>query len=32
MYPVNIIGFCNRNDKFLFTAGGDGNMYFWDYD
>lgn len=32
MYPVNSIGFNSRNDKFLYTAGGDGNMYFWDFD
>ena len=31
MFPVNTVGFNPRNDKFLYTAGSDGNMYFWDY-
>ena len=32
MYPVNCVGFNPRNDKFLYTAGGEGNMYYWDFD
>ena len=31
MFPVNTIGFNPRNEKFLYTGGGDGNLYFWDY-
>jgi len=32
MYPVNAIGFNPRYDKFMYTAGGDGNMFFWDFE
>ena len=32
MYPVNAIGFNPRYDKFLYTAGADGNMFYWDHE
>jgi len=32
MYPVNSIGFNVRNKKFLYTAGSEGNLFFWDYE
>lgn len=30
MHPVNAIGFNSRNENFVFTAGSEGKMYFWD--
>lgn len=30
LYPVNSIGFNSRNKSFLYTAGSDGIIYFWD--
>jgi len=32
MFPVNAIGFNSRNKKYLFTAGAEGNIFYWDYD
>jgi hypothetical protein len=31
MFPVNFIGFNKRYDKYVYTAGSEGNMFFWDY-
>lgn len=31
LYPVHSMGFNSRSQDFLFTAGGDGNLVFWDY-
>lgn len=30
MHPVNAMGFNCRNENFVFTAGSEGKMYFWD--
>ena len=32
MYPVNSIGFNERNSEFIFTCGSDGTMNYWDYE
>lgn len=32
MFPVNFIGFNKRNDKYVYTGGSEGQMYFWDYE
>lgn len=31
MYPVNFIGFNPRYDKYLYTGGSEGAMFFWDF-
>jgi len=31
LYPVNSLGFNPRSNVFLFTAGGDGMLNFWDH-
>lgn len=31
MYPVNFIGFNSRYDKYLYTGGSDGTLYYWDF-
>lgn len=31
LYPVHSLGFNPRSSDFLFTAGGDGNLIFWDF-
>lgn len=30
MYVTNSIGFNPRYESFVFTAGSEGKMYFWD--
>mmetsp|Transcript_1223 Transcript_1223/g.176 ORF Transcript_1223/g.176 Transcript_1223/m.176 type:complete len:98 (+) Transcript_1223:191-484(+) len=30
MHPVNAMGFNPRNENFVFTAGSEGKIYFWD--
>lgn len=32
LYPVHSIGFHPSSKNFVFTAGGDGTMTFWDYE
>jgi mRNA export factor len=32
LYPVHSIGFHPNSKNFVFTAGGDGTMTFWDYE
>jgi len=32
LYPVNSVGFNPRSPNFLFTAGGNGVLSFWDFD
>jgi len=31
LYPVHAIGFHPKTKQFVFTAGGEGNIFFWDY-
>jgi len=31
LYPVHAIGFHPKSKNFVYTAGGEGNMFFWDY-
>lgn len=31
LYPVHAIGFNPKPNNFVFTAGGDGNIFYWDY-
>lgn len=31
LYPVHGIGFHPKSKNFVYTAGGEGNIYFWDY-
>ena len=31
LYPVHGIGFHPSSKHFLYTAGGEGNLFFWDY-
>jgi len=31
LYPVHAIGFHPKSKNFVFTAGGEGNICFWDY-
>lgn len=30
MYQVNSMGFNTRNENFIYTAGADGKLQFWD--
>jgi len=31
LYPVHAIGFHPKSKNFVYTAGGEGSMFFWDY-
>jgi len=31
LYPVHAIGFHPKSKNYVFTAGGEGNIFFWDY-
>mmetsp|Transcript_7763 Transcript_7763/g.7007 ORF Transcript_7763/g.7007 Transcript_7763/m.7007 type:complete len:95 (+) Transcript_7763:650-934(+) len=31
LFPVHAVGFHPKVKNFLYTAGGDGNLYFWDF-
>jgi len=31
LYPVHGIGFHAKSKHFVYTAGGEGNIFFWDY-
>jgi mRNA export factor len=31
LYPVHSIGFHPKSKYFVYTAGGEGNVFFWDY-
>lgn len=32
IYPVNAIGFLENKQGFIFTAGADGSINFWNYE
>jgi hypothetical protein len=32
IYPVNAIGFLENKQGFIYTAGADGSINFWNYE